>query len=55
MQDFLSSKGEDPNVPTQATPPQERRVNLCVVLPDRSKCTVSIKENFRTREVFQVS
>lgn len=54
MQDFLNSKGESANGPSQATPPMERRVDLCVLLPDKSKCTVSIKESSRTADVFDV-
>ena len=54
MQDFLQSKAEANNKPVQPSPPQDRRVDLCVMLPNRSKCTVSIKENSRTLEVFEV-
>lgn len=57
MQDFLKagSKAETNGKPGPATPPQDRKVDLCVMLPNRSKCTVSIKENYRTMEVLEVS
>ena len=54
MQDFLNSKGVENGVPIQSTPPQDRKINLRVILPNRSTCTVSIKENSRTFEVFEV-
>ena len=55
MQDFLKSKEEPNGLPSQTTPPQDRRVDLCVILPNRSKCTVSINENSRSDEVLEVS
>lgn len=60
MQDFLQSRGETFNSnststkPSQPSPSQDRKVDLCIILPNRSKCTVSIKENSRTTEVFEV-
>lgn len=54
MQDFLKpEKLETNGKPAPATPPQDRKVDLCVMLPNRSKCTVSIKENHRTVEVLE--
>jgi hypothetical protein len=56
MQDFLKADGAGANsVPAQPTPPQDKMVDLCVMLPNRSKCTVSIKENARSMEVLEVS
>lgn len=64
MQDFLMVGSGGGGVGGGATPPQvngkqtqkamspqDRMVDLCVMLPNRSKCTVSIKENYRTAEV----
>lgn len=57
MQDFLKAdaKAETNGKPSPAMPPQDRKVDLCIMLPNHSKCTVSIKENYRTGEVLEVS
>ena len=56
MQDFLCTKEDSRGggKTVQPSPPRERKVDLCVLLPNRSKCTVSIKENSRAFEVFEV-
>ena len=60
MQDFLKTKHSDTG---NATPPtsgkagqseEEREVELRVQLPDKTVVTVSIKEFWRTAEVYAV-
>lgn len=56
MQDFLNPSGKENGMcATQATPPQDRKFSLRVLLPNRSICTVSVRDNSRTMEVFEVS
>lgn len=54
MQDFLNSSGMDNGSASQGTPPQDRKCNLRVLLPTRSVCTVSVRDNSRTGDVFEV-
>ena len=54
MQDFLNPLGVENGRDSQALPPQDRKFNLRVLLPTRSVCTVSIRDNSRTAEVYEV-
>jgi len=67
MQDFLKPDGmfaksgggqpgaESARGGAQATPPQDRTFSLRVLLPNRSISTVTVRNNSRTKEVFEVS
>lgn len=55
MQDFLNSSRAENGKAAETTPPQERKVSLRVLLPDRTVCTVNIRDDSRTPEVFEVS
>ena len=54
MQDFLSSSGTENGRGGPDIPPQDRKFDLRVLLPTRAVCTVSIRDNARTDEVFEV-
>ena len=61
MQDFLQLSKQSPTTPpahatkAAAVAAVEKKVELRVVLPDRSTVTVTIQEFWRTPEVYEVS